>query len=182
VAWSLTLDEYGEALSGPTLRWTFSMHGQAYSVQLSEADAAAIARLLAPYLDRAYPLRGEATEMSRVRRWARANGYRVADRGRVSESVLHAFNDANRLQVRDPWAGRRARSVTMQEIESIKESEKRSGKGIATRVWVVDELGDLRPYRPELLDRPPTSSSLRAVSAPLDAERQPFRWPDGKRS
>lgn len=39
--------------------------------------------------------RGAAADMTAVREWARGNGFQVSDRGRVSNTVLDAYRQAN---------------------------------------------------------------------------------------
>jgi hypothetical protein len=43
----------------------------------------------------AAPARRSATDLSEVRAWARSQGYKVSDRGRISAEVQEAFEAAN---------------------------------------------------------------------------------------
>jgi nucleoid-associated protein Lsr2 len=40
--------------------------------------------------------RSSVSDLGAVRSWARANGFQVSDRGRVSNAVLQAFKEGNR--------------------------------------------------------------------------------------
>jgi hypothetical protein len=40
--------------------------------------------------------RSSVTDLAAVRSWARANGFKVSDRGRVSNAVLKAFQESDR--------------------------------------------------------------------------------------
>lgn len=84
---------------GRTVR--FGLDGREYEIDLSPAHAAELTAVLAPYLEagRRAPRRGPSKDflagnLDEIRRWARENGHKVSDRGRVSREVKIAF--ANR--------------------------------------------------------------------------------------
>lgn len=39
--------------------------------------------------------RQRADKLARVRKWAKENGHRIADRGRIAEPIINAYNTAN---------------------------------------------------------------------------------------
>ncbi|MDO5677623.1 MAG: Lsr2 family protein [Propionibacteriaceae bacterium] len=86
----------------------FSIGGDVYSVDLTEANAAKLRAALEPYIAVAEkvgrkrsgrsasaqaPRKGPSN--SDVRDWARANGYKVSDRGRISAEIIAAYEAAN---------------------------------------------------------------------------------------
>jgi len=100
-----TLLEVGE---GETVH--FSLNGAAYEVDLTTAHADELREILAPYIKagrragaggtaRAASPRRRASrgggETTAIREWAKANGYTVSDRGRISADVVAAYNAAN---------------------------------------------------------------------------------------
>lgn len=86
---------------------TFSIEGRAYEIDLSNSNADEFYEALAPYVSvarsisanssarRSRPTRAKSdTDLGAVREWARANGHKVNDRGRVPASVLDAYRAA----------------------------------------------------------------------------------------
>lgn len=94
----------------------FSLDGVAYEIDLTDANAAALRGALAPYIDAARSVSrarsgGRAASSSStnerrrrrtgqqdygpVREWAKSNGYKVSERGRVPASVLEAYEAAH---------------------------------------------------------------------------------------
>ena len=87
----------------------FALDGISYEIDLSEAHVEELHELLAPYLDAARRVSGRASRRSGaksrpsaervdgsdVRAWARANGYQISDRGRVSSEVRTAYDAAH---------------------------------------------------------------------------------------
>lgn len=87
----------------------FAFEGTSYAIDLSEKNAAAMRKALekfiaaaevttpAPRRRRTSPkaATAKATDLDAVRAWARANGYDVADRGRIAQSVREAYDAAN---------------------------------------------------------------------------------------
>lgn len=85
----------------------FSLDGRAYEIDLSPTNAAALRDALAPYVAAgrtisgrstgapARPRRGGQRDLAPVREWAAAQGLSVSTRGRVSASVLEAYDAAH---------------------------------------------------------------------------------------
>ena len=92
-----------EAERTVTLGWD----GRTYELDLSRKNAAALEKILKPYLEAARTAppaarastRGrpagsgdrERRDIQAIREWARANGHEVSDRGRVPAAVLEAY-------------------------------------------------------------------------------------------
>jgi uncharacterized protein YciI len=88
---------------------TFALRGVDYEIDLSAKNVAALEKALEKFVTagRKVSRRGVATtgrrsastgakeDLTAIRTWAKANGYRVADRGRVSTEVRDAFHAAN---------------------------------------------------------------------------------------
>lgn len=91
---------------------TFALDGTGYEIDLTEAHASALREALAPYVGHARKAdsarsgrRGRRTgsraaatggpSATEVREWARANGFEVSDRGRVSATVRDAYDAAH---------------------------------------------------------------------------------------
>jgi hypothetical protein len=96
--------------SGETV--LFSLDGAAYEIDLTDDNASALRDSLAPYVAAARSIsssRGSSgsggggskrrrtgqQDYSAVRAWAKSNGYKVSERGRVPASVLEAYEAAN---------------------------------------------------------------------------------------
>ena len=92
----------------------FSIDGRQYQIDLSDENAAKLRDALAPYIGAARKAggrgRGRAPrqtavaekssrsnrdETAAIREWARANGHEVNDRGRISKSVMEAYQAAD---------------------------------------------------------------------------------------
>lgn len=83
----------------------FALDGAEYEIDLSNKNAATLRKALMPYVSAGRKLRADGRAGTRrtkigpdpktVKEWARANGYEVKDRGRVSKEVIEAFNAAN---------------------------------------------------------------------------------------
>ena len=88
----------------------FSLEGRRYQIDLSEENAAKLRDALAPYVGAARkaggrgrgraarqtavaekPARSNRDQTAAIREWARANGHQVSDRGRISKSVIEAY-------------------------------------------------------------------------------------------
>ena len=98
-----------EVGSGETVH--FSLDGVAYEIDLTDDNAAALRTSLAPYLAAARSTssarsssdsgggskrrRTGQQDYTAIRNWAKANGYKVSERGRVPASVLEAYHAAN---------------------------------------------------------------------------------------
>ena len=85
----------------------FALDGVEYEIDLAEENAVGLREALEPYIARGRRVRGSATsqksrgttssreETQRIREWAIANGYNPSARGRISQDILKAYNDAN---------------------------------------------------------------------------------------
>ncbi len=94
-----TLDE-GE---GVTIQ--FALEGRSYEIDLSEANAEKLRDALAPFIKAGTPTSGTTrtsgrrsarsaatpSDLNAIREWARANGHKVSDRGRIPAAVLEAY-------------------------------------------------------------------------------------------
>lgn len=83
---------------GKTVR--FGLDGRDYEIDLSAAHADELAAALAPYVEAGRRLTkarsAESTkfmagQLEEIRQWARANGYTVADKGRISREIKIAY-------------------------------------------------------------------------------------------
>lgn len=96
-----------EAGEGETVH--FSLNGAAYEIDLTTAHADELRDALAPYMKagrrttasgsgRAGSPRRRASgraDTAAIREWAKANGHKVSERGRISADVMAAYNAAN---------------------------------------------------------------------------------------
>lgn len=87
----------------------FALDGRGYEIDLTDANATALRELLAPYIGAgrrtigsvasAKPARartvGNVRDLQKVREWARENGHTVSDRGRIPQTILDAYDEAN---------------------------------------------------------------------------------------
>jgi Lsr2 len=89
-----------------TEKVTFGLDGTSYEIDLNSKNAAALRDALAKYVGHGRKLpaskRGRKSTTSysthsarEIRDWARSNGYKVTDRGRVSAEVREAFEAAH---------------------------------------------------------------------------------------
>jgi len=87
---------------------TFGLDGATYEIDLSSKNAAKLRDVVAPYVGHARKVGGRRSGGGRraaaagagasareVREWARANGWDLADRGRVSGEVRQAYEAAH---------------------------------------------------------------------------------------
>jgi hypothetical protein len=90
---------------------TFGIDGGSYEIDLSANNAAMLRSALADYVAHArrpnkarhipsgrpnrVPARADREQTQAIREWARKNGHKVNDRGRVPATVIDAYNSAN---------------------------------------------------------------------------------------
>ncbi len=101
-----TLIEYTDDLDGSkgAEPFRFSLDGTAYEIDLKPTHAKKFRRAVGPYAARARRVRQKpasrpqaAREHGRkVRSWARKNGYKIGDMGRIPFNVEEAFRAALR--------------------------------------------------------------------------------------
>jgi nucleoid-associated protein Lsr2 len=95
---------------------TFALDGRSYEIDLSDDNAAKLRNGLAAFVEVARqtggrrsgrdrpgaprrtagerPVRSRREETAAIREWARANGHKVNDRGRIAKSVIDAYESA----------------------------------------------------------------------------------------
>lgn len=84
----------------------FGFMGTSYEIDLSEKNTEKFSAAITPFLDHARKVaassgRGRSTgrasrnEVSGVREWARANGFKINERGRLPAEVRAAYEAAN---------------------------------------------------------------------------------------
>ena len=83
---------------------SFGWSGTTYEIDLSKKNASALEKALSPYLGAAHKAnRVSATtrrrssapakhDLAAVRAWAKENGFEVSDRGRLSSTIVDAYN------------------------------------------------------------------------------------------
>jgi len=119
--------------------------GGRWGTAIAPRDWEKVARVLEPYVAEAEKAVGDSTQIARVRRWARANGYVVADRGRVPVAVLRAYNATHRPTVQDRSGRQRRNKTLMSEIEQLRFAPARHLADITTSAWVVGDGGQIEP-------------------------------------
>lgn len=77
----------------------FAVEGVQYEIDLSTSHAAQMRAALAPWIAAARKVSGRSSskarsgsDVSKVRAWAKANGYNVSERGRISATVRAAYD------------------------------------------------------------------------------------------
>jgi hypothetical protein len=80
---------------------TFAVDGASYELDLSDKNAAKFEKALAPFVAAGRKVRNgqqrrkspsSGVDVPAVRAWAKANGYEVSNRGRVSAEIVAAYN------------------------------------------------------------------------------------------
>lgn len=86
---------------------SFGLDGASYSIDLTAENAAALRDALAPYLKvgnrsgrapatSSRRTQGSSSSTREIRDWARSNGMKVPDRGRIPREVREAFESRDR--------------------------------------------------------------------------------------
>lgn len=80
---------------------TFAFRERRYEIDLSTDNAEAFFNLLLPYIEAGRPARPDVTDaqpsnIDDIRKWARANGFSVSERGRIAHRVRSAFYESQR--------------------------------------------------------------------------------------
>jgi hypothetical protein len=85
---------------------TFGLDGTTYEIDLSKKNAAKLRDALGSYVGAGRRVAGRrgggrgrgrgrsASDSADIRAWAKANGYEVSERGRISAEVREAYNSA----------------------------------------------------------------------------------------
>lgn len=86
---------------------TFALNGTSYEIDLGEKNAAKLADALAPFVNKARPVRAgrgatrgaasarsNSDRLAKIREWAEANGHEVSARGRIAATVVAAYESA----------------------------------------------------------------------------------------
>ena len=83
----------------------FSIGRDAYTIDLSEKNASKLEAALAPFIEKATKVgrktprktatRAASKDTNAIREWARGEGMKVSDRGRVPGSVIAAYEAAH---------------------------------------------------------------------------------------
>jgi hypothetical protein len=100
----LLVDDISGAEAAETV--SFSLDGVSYEIDLTAANAKKLRDDLATWVgharrsggrknSRRATTTGRRGDLGAVREWARNNGHKVSDRGRISAGVLAAYDKAN---------------------------------------------------------------------------------------
>lgn len=75
----------------------FSVNGTIFRIDLASKNKAAFEAALAPYTSRAQVVKKAVvpTRTTRIRSWAKANGYPVQPKGRLPRDLIEAYNRAH---------------------------------------------------------------------------------------
>jgi hypothetical protein len=91
------VDDVDGGPADETLR--FAVENTQYEIDLSTAHAAEMRAALAPWVSAGRKVSGKSvskartgSDTSKVRAWAKANGYDVSERGRISATVRSAYD------------------------------------------------------------------------------------------
>ena len=86
--------------------YTFTLGDDKYTIDLSSGNYQALQEALAPYIKAATKESGRTArpessarrgpvELQKIREWAAGQGLEVAPKGRIKQSVVEAYNQAN---------------------------------------------------------------------------------------
>jgi hypothetical protein len=85
----------------------FALDGVEYEIDLAEENAVELRKALEPYIARGRRIRGASAgqrsaattssreQTRRIREWAVANGYNPSARGRISQDIMKAYEEAH---------------------------------------------------------------------------------------
>jgi hypothetical protein len=85
----------------------FALDGVEYEIDLAEENAAGLRKALGPYIARGRRVRGSSMgqrgkgatssreQTQRIREWAEMNGYNPSSRGRISQDLRKAYEEAH---------------------------------------------------------------------------------------
>jgi nucleoid-associated protein Lsr2 len=103
------IDDLDESAAEETVG--FALDGTNYEIDLSAKNAGKLRDALAPYIGharrasrsngrssgggrRSRAERGDREQTQAIREWARSNGYKIGDKGRIPATILEAYNSA----------------------------------------------------------------------------------------
>ena len=82
----------------------FGLDGAHYEIDLSSANAARLRDAIRPFVAKSRRVQGTAAPIKRnpetaaIREWAKANGHKVSDRGRIHQDIQDAYYAAMKEQ------------------------------------------------------------------------------------
>jgi hypothetical protein len=104
------IDDLDQGVAEETV--SFGLDGAAYEIDLSAENAAKLRDVLAEYVAnarrsgrsgarpagpsrRGRAARGDREQTQAIREWARKNGHKVGEKGRIPAHILEAYNSSN---------------------------------------------------------------------------------------
>ncbi|WP_375493301.1 Lsr2 family protein [uncultured Jatrophihabitans sp.] len=103
------IDDLDEGKADETV--SFGLDGTTYEIDLSNKNAAKLRDAMAQYVAhgrrasrsgarssagrRARSERGDREQTQAIREWARSNGHKIGDKGRIPATILEAYNSAS---------------------------------------------------------------------------------------
>lgn len=164
---------------------TFVFNGREYALDLSMASANELHATLAPWMDKASHVNvtgrrtshtragtgtstthsSEREERSHIREWARDNGFEIGPRGRISDTIMRAYQHRNDDSIASedaplasaPEASSTSSPVTEMAAEPEPTTEDRKPSAqerAAIRQWALDQGREVKnrgPLSPELV-------------------------------
>lgn len=155
---------------------TFTFNGREYSLDLSMASANELHAALAPWMDKASDVNvvGRRTrpsktgtepapetsteERTRIREWARHNGFDIGPRGRIPDAIIQAYQHRDDTPAAEAEAEREAEplaAVADPEPQPAEdESKPTAAERAAIREWALAQGRPVKargPLSPELI-------------------------------
>lgn len=99
----------GTELPEGTRTTAFALDGKEWHIDLSEANVARLTEALSPFIEKARPVlatrgssrkgspgakKSDPRRLAKIREWAGSNGHTVSSRGRISATVVSAYEAA----------------------------------------------------------------------------------------
>ena len=132
--------------------FAFTVGGTEWDMAMEPQDVDALHRLLSPYVWRAEETLADASPVASVRRWARAQGLKVADRGRLPRDLIDAYNAVHTPKVTDRSGRQRQRVTKMSDIARLSGTSPGGKVVVRTTMWIVDLDGTRREFDPAYFD------------------------------
>lgn len=79
---------------------------------------------------------GSKSDLTKVREWAQANGYKVGDRGRIKAEIMDAYNKANPVD-------KTGAPVAVETVDNVETALVESTEVVEPRVATEDELQEM---------------------------------------